>query len=143
MFIIFPKPSFALGKLGHQVVCQLAFEHLPLAKQSKINTLLKLIPKKHQYLINNYSYKKQNSPITFANACVWADAIKRLENFKAYRPWHFMNVARDHSDIIANDCTKNCLPQAILTHQKILAKTKNDANWQQGQALPFFRPLAR
>ena len=137
IFITFSKPSFALGKQGHQIVCQLAFEHLSLAKQSRISTLLKLIPKKHQYLINNYSYKKQNSPITFANACVWADAIKRLESFKAYRPWHFMNVARDHDDIKANDCTKNCLPQAILTHQKILAQTNNHANWQQVQALLF------
>jgi hypothetical protein len=88
ILVTFSKPSFALGKLGHQIVCQLAFEHLSPAKQLKISTLLKAIPKKHQRLINNYNYKKQNSLITFANACTWADAIKRLENFKAYRSWH-------------------------------------------------------
>jgi hypothetical protein len=86
VLVTFAKPSFALGKLGHQIVCQLAFEHLSKAKQLKISTLLKTITKKHQRLINNYNYKKQSSLITFANACTWADAIKRLENFKAYRP---------------------------------------------------------
>jgi hypothetical protein len=136
ILVTFSKPSFALGKLGHQIVCQLAFEHLSPAKQLKISTLLKAIPKKHQRLINNYNYKKQNSLITFANACTWADAIKRLENFKAYRSWHYMNVPRDHQKITVNDCSKNCLPQAILTHQKTLAKT-NNANWQQAQALLF------
>jgi hypothetical protein len=133
----FSTPSFALGKLGHQVVCQLAFEHLSPDKQTQISTLLKAIPKKHQRLINNYNYKKQGSPITFANACTWADAIKRLESFKTYNTWHYMNVPRNHIIIKANDCLKNCLPQAILKHQKILSQSKNDANWQQVQALLF------
>jgi len=137
LFITFSNPSFALGKLGHQIVCQLAFEHLSLAKQSQITTLLKIIPEKHQRLINHYHYKKQSSPITFANACAWADAIKKLDNFKAYLPWHYMNVPRDHINITANDCSKNCIPQAILQHQKTLAKTKKKANWQQVQALLF------
>ncbi|MDX2368673.1 MAG: S1/P1 nuclease [Colwellia sp.] len=137
IFTTYSHPSFALGKLGHQIVCQLAFEHLPLVKQTQISTLLKVIPKKHQRLINNYNYRKQNSPITFANACTWADAIKRLENFKFYNPWHYMNVPRNHLNIKANDCSKNCLPQAILKHQKILAQPQKEANWQQVQALLF------
>ena len=137
IFIVFSNPSFALGKLGYQIVCQLAFDHLSAAKQTQISSLLKVIPKKHQRLINNYNYKKQYSPITFANACTWADAIKRLENFKAYRSWHFMNVPRNHLNIKANDCSENCLPQAILTHQKTLTQTKKEANWQQAQALLF------
>jgi len=137
IFIAYSNPSFALGKLGHQIVCQLAFEHLPLAQQTQLSALLNAIPKKHQHLINHYNYKKLNSQITFASACTWADAIKPLDKFKAYRPWHYMNVPRDHSSIKANDCRKNCLPQAILKHQQILAKTQKKPNWQQTQALLF------
>lgn len=137
IFTAFSNPSFALGKLGHQIVCQLAFEHLSLAEQTQISTLLKVIPKKHQRLINSYNYKKQDSPITFANACTWADAIKRLESFRSYKPWHYMNVPRNHIHIKANDCSKNCLPKAILKHQQTLAQTKGDANWKQVQALLF------
>ncbi len=135
--LVVSKPSFGLGKLGHQIVCQLAFEHLPLTKQTQISTLLNAIPKKHQNLINNYNYKKQDSPITFSNACTWADAIKRLKNFKAYNTWHYMNVPRNYTNIRANDCNKNCLPQGILTHQRMLAQTSKQNNWQQAQALLF------
>lgn len=135
--ISFSNSSFALGKLGHQLVCQLAFEHLSSTKQTQVSALLSAIPKKHQQLINHYNYKKPSSEVSFANACTWPDAIKRLEEFKTYHSWHYMNVPRDHLSIKAGDCSHNCLPQAILTHQKLLAKNKNAINWQQVQALLF------
>jgi hypothetical protein len=131
------KPSFALGKLGHQVVCQLAFEHLSQTKQDKVTTLLNAIPKQHQILINRYNYKKVDKSITFADACTWADAIKRLEEFKEYSAWHYMNVSRLHNEIKVNDCEQNCLPQAVLKHQETLALTQKLPNWQRAQALFF------
>lgn len=137
IFVSFSNPSFALGKLGHQIICQLALEHLPPTKQTQISTLLNTIPKKHQKLINNYNYRKTDSEVTFANACTWADAIKRLEKFKAYNNWHYMNVPREHISIKYNDCTENCLPQAILKHQQILAQKSVKASWSQAQALLF------
>jgi hypothetical protein len=135
--MLLSKPSLALGKLGHQVICQLAFEYLPADKQTKITKLLKTLPKQHQALINRYNYQKQDAAITFANACTWADAVKRLEEFKGFNSWHYMNVPREHAEIKAKDCDKNCLPQAILNHQQILTQTKNQNNWRQAQALLF------
>lgn len=134
---VISKPSFALGKLGHQIICQLAFEHLSQTQQSQVITLLKTIPKQHKKLINRYNYKKEDAAITFANACTWADAIKRLEEFKSYNTWHYMNLSRDHLEIKANDCNKNCLPQAIFKHQKILSQAKKNQGWQRAQALLF------
>jgi hypothetical protein len=135
--LIISNPSLALGKLGHQVVCQLAFEQLSYVKQNKITTLLNAIPKQHQSLINRYNYKKENQVITFAQACTWADAIKRLEEFKEYNAWHYMNVSRSHKKINANDCEQDCLPQAILKHQKILSQNNAGSQWNQTQALLF------
>ncbi len=133
--LLLSKPSFALGKLGHQIVCQLAFEYLPSAKQAEVTKLLNTIPQRHQDLINSYNYIKQGAKVTFPNACTWADAIKRLDEFKSYSAWHYMNVPREHSKIEPKDCESNCLPQAVLEHQKILAQTKN--NWKKAQALLF------
>jgi len=137
---VMSKPSFALGKLG-------PFEHLPVDKQAKITELLNAIPKKHQNLINSYNYQKKDAVVTFANACIWADAIKRLDEFKAYNAWHYMNVSREHTEIKATDCDKNCLPRAILKHQSILSQgtlpqntfpsNSKQNNWQQTQALLF------
>ncbi len=135
--LIYSTSSFALGKLGHQIVCQLAFEHLSPQKQHKLTTLLGAVPIQHQALINQYNYKKKTAPITFANACTWADAIKRLEEFRNYNNWHFMNVPRAQLEIKANDCSKDCLPQAILAHQTILSQHDEKNRWRQAQALLF------
>jgi hypothetical protein len=136
-FLFISPPSVALGKLGHQLVCQLAYEHLPTQKQAQLNRLLASIPANHQHLINHYNYKKQGSAISFANACTWADAIKRIEDFKAYGSWHYMNVPRSQRDIKANTCQQNCLPQAILQHQQLLSQGSHKGSWQQTQALLF------
>ena len=137
ILVAFSKPSFALGKLGHQLVCQITFEHLTENKQAKLTQLLGAIPENHRDLINHYNYKKKGTPISFANACTWADAIKRIEKFKNYGRWHYMNVPRHQLKIKANACQKDCLPQAILHHQKILSQNVDENNWQQAQALLF------
>lgn len=134
-FLMISAPSFALGKLGHQLVCQMAFEHLPSSQQEKLQKLLTAIPENHQDLINHYNYKKQGSPITFANACTWADAIKRVEKFKRYASWHYMNVPRNQANIKPNACKENCLPQGILQHQNQLKHNK--PSWEKTQALLF------
>ena len=135
--VFISKPSFAMGKLGHQIICQLAFEHLSPPTQDKVTTLLATIPQTHKSLINRYNYQKENQEITYASACTWADAIKRLEEFKAYNSWHYMNIARTKNSINANDCSENCLPHAILKHQQVLAHPQKDQTWQQAQALLF------
>ncbi len=63
------KPSFALAKLGHQLVCQLAFEQLTAPQQQQVNALLLAIPVKEQQRINRYNGIKKNNPITYASAC--------------------------------------------------------------------------
>jgi len=144
--LLISTPSFALAKLGHQVICQLAFDHLSNNQQIKVTNLLANIPKNHQDLINHYNYRKKGTEITFANACTWADAIKRIEKFKPFSQWHYMNVPRNQLKIEANSCIENCLPQAILQHQKKLSKrlpkrtprqSKKEVNWQQAQSLLF------
>lgn len=134
---IVSQPSFALGKLGHQIVCQLAFDHLPVNKQEKIKQLLATTPKKHQVLINRYNYIKKGSAITFANACTWADAIKHTKKFSRYNSWHYLNVPRNQTFITSKTCQENCLPQAILLHQKALAQKDQPATWSQTKALMF------
>ncbi len=135
--ILFSKPSFALGKLGHQLVCQLAFEHLPEKQQNKITDLLSTIPDQHKKLINHFNNQKDNSTITFARACTWADTIRHLKDFKSYNAWHYMNVPRSQSKVNTNECQQNCLPQAILQHQQTLAQAQSPYTWQQAQTLLF------
>lgn len=133
--ILFSQPSFALAKFGHQVVCQLAFDHLPLAKQQRVTQYLNAVPRKQQSIINQYTGQSKDAKLTFANACTWADAIKNHAQFKQYKTWHYLNVPRDLVRINKPLCSKNCIPQAIIKHQRQL---QNDPrSWQSAQALMF------
>ena len=133
--LCYSQPSFALAKFGHQIVCQLAFDHLPKVNQQRITQLLNAVPRKQQTLINRYNRHKKNSPLTFANACTWADAIKKHKKFKHYNGWHYINVPRDLAGIVKPTCNKNCLPQAIIKHQRQLQSQPR--SWQSAQALLF------
>ena len=127
--------SFALGQLGHQVVCQVSFEHLPTAQQSSINNLFKSMPAAHKKRLNEYTHSKPDAPITFAKSCVWADAIKRFDDYKQYASWHYLNVPRSTTDIKGVVCAENCVAQAIITHQQQVTTETDD--WKKLQALMF------
>ncbi len=144
LLAIFSPTTYALGKLGHQIVCQLAYDHLPATQQQKIAQLLQQMPASEQNKIRQYNKSTQGSAVTFAQACNWADAVKNYarhatakqpDEFAQYTSWHYLNVERDQEKITANICLQNCLPQAILFHQKHLVS--DSQGWQKTQALLF------
>lgn len=137
--MLYSQSSLALSSLGHRIICQVSYNHLSTAKQQRITQLLHAVPREHQSIINNYNHLPTDAPLTFANACTWADAIKKHEvkfpQFKSYKSWHYLNVPRELTRIKKPMCSKNCLPQAIVTHQKQLQSLPR--SWQSAQALLF------
>lgn len=127
--------SHALGKLGHQLVCQLSYDLLTSPQQQSIDQLLLSLPTATKKLINTYNYQNENDKITFAKACTWADAIKRDDNFDKFKPWHYVNVTRDQHTLNKNSCKKDCLTSAIVFHAQQLSASKTDL--EKTQALMF------
>ncbi|WP_426358747.1 S1/P1 nuclease [Pseudocolwellia sp. HL-MZ19] len=142
LFSFFTPKTFALGKVGHQVICQLAFDHLPANTQNKVNTLLSGLSNKHKKLINKYNHSSVKSEVTFAESCTWADAIKKDKSFDKYKSWHYLNVDRNETEVTEKTCDKNCITVAIQLHKKILSEpltnnaSQNDS-WERLQALMF------
>ncbi len=132
---LFSTSSWALGKLGHQVVCQLSFELLMPANQQKITQLLAALPVKDQATINRYNHQPKQKIISFAESCTWPDAIKREDNFVQFKSWHYLNVARNRTRIDKDSCQQDCLTQAITYHQQQLNKAQD--KYQQVMALMF------
>lgn len=132
---LYSSNSLAMGKLGHQLVCQLAFENLPQSAQEKLTKQLSAIPRKHKTLINKYLYKKANASISYAHACTWADAIKKDKSFQKFNAWHYLNIPRHTQNITANSCLENCITQAIAFHQTQYVTHTNP--WIKTQALLF------
>lgn len=138
--LMFSQQALALGKVGHQVICQLAFDHLSVSTQNKVTELLTTLPKRHKKLINEYNHKNVNTKVTFADSCTWADAIKKDKNFDKFKKWHYLNVSRDNTEVTSNNCDKNCITQAIKIHTKLLSKNNKPSktsSWEQLQALMF------
>jgi hypothetical protein len=134
-FVIFTNQSYALGKLGHKLVCQLAFDHLSQANQQKITDLISIMPKQQRQFVNKYNYQHVNSPVSFAEACTWADAIKKQPEYKQFKTWHYLNVPRDTLLIEHDTCHKNCLTKAIAYHQQQFGTAK--LPWAKLQAMMF------
>lgn len=127
--------TYALGKLGHQLVCELAYQQLSNSDKKKVDDVLQSIPKSHKEAINKYNYQKKGAQITLATSCTWADAIKNKAKFKSFKSWHYLNVPRDEKTVSEKHCKKPCLASAINIHQQQL-KTTNDTN-EKWQAMLF------
>ncbi|MCJ8319713.1 MAG: S1/P1 nuclease [Colwellia sp.] len=135
LLLITSNASYALGKLGHQVVCQLAFNNLPIDKQQKVAQLLATLSKKDIEQINRYNYQKKGTVITYAKACTWADAIKKEPEYDQYKSWHYLNLPRSDSKVTASTCEENCISRAIEIHNRQLINSEN--NREKLEALMF------
>ena len=134
-FLLFTHHAFALAKVGHKVICQVAFDNLTPTAQNKITFLLKELPKKHKKLINKYNHKSSNKVVSFADTCTWADAVRKYKSFNKYKKWHYLNVSRNETEVTLYTCTKNCITAAINDHKKQLAELST--SWKKLQALMF------
>lgn len=132
---IFSTPAFSLGKLSHQLVCQLSYDLLPSAKQQKIDELLSQLSIKDQKRINKYNRNKENQKITFAESCTWADAIKKDKSFNHFKPWHYLNIERNTLSVTKETCSENCVTAAIPFHKNQLISAENAQ--EKAEALMF------
>ncbi|REL36934.1 S1/P1 nuclease [Thalassotalea euphylliae] len=129
------QPAYALGKLGHQLVCDLAYQALTPDAKSQVDNLLASLNKTERKRINQYNFAKKNSPITLGKACTWPDAIKKLDHYDKYKPWHYVNLGRDEQELTHSTCQKDCITQAIPYHAKQVTQGKNVK--QRTEALMF------
>lgn len=127
--------TLALNKFSHQLVCQLSFNYLPIDKQREITKLLRVIPKDHKILINKYNKQRANSPLTFAKACTWADAIKKRPIYDKFKTWHYLNVPRKTQKISRTNITTNNIVSAIEIHKNQLSQ--QPIGWMKLQTLMF------
>ena len=125
LLIFLSSPVFALGKLSHQLVCQLSYDLLPITQQQKIDDLLVQLSDDDKNSINTYNRNKKGQEVTFADSCTWADAIKKNKTYDRYKPWHYLNIERNASLITKETCAKDCITSAIPYHNNQLKQATN------------------
>jgi len=85
--------------------------------------------------LNQFQGRSNSAKITYSEACVWADAVRSMDGYKSYAPWHYVNVSRDYSSADSSHCLKGCVLEAIPMHFRVLSQA-NDT-WDKAQALMF------
>ncbi|MFD2165404.1 S1/P1 nuclease [Thalassotalea euphylliae] len=117
---LFTTTSWALGKLGHQLVCDIAYQQLSPSKQGEIDALLSQLPKNDKKRVNNFNHANVKTPMTYGKACTWPDVVKNDKPYKAYKKWHYVNFDRDTTKAKEKACKKDCITEAIPFHTEQL-----------------------
>lgn len=118
--LAFSHPAYSWGKLGHQVICDIAWhQSTPTTKQFLVASAKRM------------GYK------TFADSCTWADSIKGNAHYDNLKPLHYVNVKRDQQSIARAACLSNqshqVLPQCVLTAIPYYFNQINNKNYSQRQ----------
>jgi hypothetical protein len=97
-FCVISSPVNAWGTLGHQVVCDIAWQ----ASSAQVKAQLQMVAKRMGYK-------------TFAQSCVWADTVKSDSAFDHLKPLHYINVLRSQSSVAGSPCLSRATPQCVVT----------------------------
>lgn len=95
-----PSASLAWGDLGHQIICEIAYQELDRSARDEVKRLVRLDPK--------FRY--------FNESCTWPDHPRKRA------PEHFLNVSRDSSAIGSDSCAPatTCLFTGIAADLTVL-----------------------
>lgn len=115
-----PVKALAFGAVGHQQVCNLAYQLVSPVTKQQIDRLLALGPKQQ-----------------FAEGCVWPDDVRREPAYQFTAPYHFLNVPRQQQQLKPADCAaKGCLLSAIQHYSALLKQSGHSR--QKAEALLFY-----
>jgi hypothetical protein len=95
-------PAKAWSEDGHRIVCAIAWKELSSGTRALVDGLL-----------------EKDAASSFAEACVWADAIRSDPAYDWAKPHHYVNVPQGAAGIdLARGCPpeRSCVIRAITTH---------------------------
>jgi hypothetical protein len=95
--------AFAWGEAGHKIVCEIAFQELDANARSRVKRAIDADP--------DYT--------AFADACIWADAIRSLDRYKRYDRLHYVN-AKPGATSLPRRCPRGCVLSVIEEEANIL-----------------------
>lgn len=121
--VLLPALAFAWGPVGHEIVCEIAWQESSPHVRREIESLLA-----------GDRYR------TFTGSCNWADHVVRDDAYAWSAPHHYLNVhpASDAIDM-PRDCPaigRGCVLRAIAINRRILADTDQPAT-KRREALKF------
>ena len=121
---------YGWSDMGHQLVCDIAYENLQPKVKNNLDILLTALPKQHKALIS------KDAAVDFGDLCTWADKIRSLPEYKSIAAWHYVNVDRIDQSVHRGYCVTGCILAALDQHASMLSARDLSA-WARLQALMF------
>ena len=122
-----PVEARAWGEVGHEIVCELAYELLSEAGRSLVEEIR--------------AEGGLDEPADFHETCIWPDKVRRT-GYRGTRQYHFLNAHKDAPSIdLARDCDAlDCVPVGVQRYAAIVAREPLDldsARRERAEALRF------
>lgn len=133
--MLLPLDCYAFGRAGHRIICEMAYQMLDENIKSQVDRLIKAMPGEHRMVLNEIHGAASDAEVPFSVACIWADVVRREDQYKASSSWHYINVQREDTEVKLDDCMVGCLLSAIEHHRRVLISATN--GWPRAQALMF------
>ena len=118
--LLLSAKALAFGAIGHQQICNLAYQLVKPSTKQQIDALLAIGPEQE-----------------FAKGCVWPDEVRREPAYQFTAPHHYLNVSRQQQQVKPTDCAaKGCLLSALQHYASLLKQ--GGTTRQKAEALLFY-----
>ncbi|ASP40811.1 hypothetical protein CHH28_02775 [Bacterioplanes sanyensis] len=112
LLAVFSSSGWAFSGYGHGLICNTAQQALPATLAQRLDDIARAGGQKD-----------------FAQLCTWPDTIRRQREFDHTKTWHYINVSRSATQVVAQDCGgKGCVTEALQQQWAKLQQLPN--NWQ-------------
>ena len=125
--LLAPADARAWGGVGHEIICELAYERLSDAGRALVDDIR--------------AAGGMDEPADFHETCIWPDKVRR-SGYRGTRQYHFLNAPKGAPSIdLARDCDAlDCVPVAVQRYAAIVAREPLDldsARRERAEALRF------
>jgi hypothetical protein len=91
------RPAFCWDKFGHEVITQIAYEHLNPSVKTQVNSLITQLAGDPDVTGLDSKYK----PYNFVTAGAWMDDIKSIS--REFNTWHYIDLPFDNAALTSAD----------------------------------------
>jgi S1/P1 Nuclease len=94
-----PAVCRAWNSTGHEIIAQIAYDHLTPAARGKLVAILKFHPRLHEDLMNDMKAGEDADRAIFLRAATWPDEVRfplnPLNRTESHPVWHYVDIPYD------------------------------------------------
>lgn len=118
--VLVPSATLAWGRLGHHVICRIAWEETS--------------PEARAWIVDLLAVRDADD---FARACTWADEVRSAAGYSWTKPQHYVNVKRSRPLDARADCPEQGCVMRAISQQARAFGVQRASRQTRAEALKF------